>query len=70
MGFNPHDVDDAIRNAGAVLAQMWKQPGQMPENNLHPDPSALQFRIKLMEDDIALIKKTLGDVVRILNGRK
>lgn len=71
MGFNPQDIEDAIRNAGAILAQQWKKPGgNFPENNLHPEPSALQFRLKLLEDRCELLEQTVGRLVRELNGRK
>lgn len=71
-GFNPQAIEEAIRNAGAQLQEMWKKPGQMqmPENDLHPDPSALQFRCKLMEDRLDVIENVLGQVVRELKARK
>ena len=66
-----HPVDDAIMQAGNLLAQQWKNPGSgmQPGNDLHPDNSALQFRIKILEDKVATLESTLGKVVRHLNGQ-
>lgn len=70
MAFNPQDVDNAIRAAGSQLQEMWKRPGQMPENNLHPDASALAFRLKLLEDKYSTLETVVGQLVRAINGRK
>jgi hypothetical protein len=56
-----HPVDDAIAAAGGILADQWKKganPNQ-PENNLNPDTSALQFRIKLLEDKYATLENVI-----------
>jgi hypothetical protein len=69
MGFNPQDVEDAIRNAGALLAQQWKNPGmRAPENDLHPDPAAVQFRVKILEDRVSMLENLLKQALQ--NGRK
>ena len=63
MSSGNHWVDQQVEAAGAALAAQWRDPKamqrQQPENNLHPNVSALQFRIKLIEDRCEVLEKIL-----------
>lgn len=57
-------IDDQIAAAAASLSQKWWNPHtarqSQPENELHPDTSQLQFRIKLLEDRVSKLEKLLN----------
>lgn len=61
-------ADDLIRAAGAQLAQQWAKHGpgaiSAPENDLNPDASKLQFRVKLLEDRISGLENTIRELKR------
>lgn len=62
------NIDDAIRAAGNQLQEIWKNPRtQAPENDLNPNPAALAFRCKILEDKVSLLETKLGEVIRLLN---
>lgn len=59
-------IDDQIKSAGALLMQRWNKSGTLvaPENDLHPDPARIQFRVKLLEDRIAGLEQEIARLKR------
>lgn len=62
----PPEFSDNLRAAADALEREWQRGiPQAPENDLHPEPAALAFRLKVLEDRISAIEKILG----LANGR-